>query len=83
MRVANEVSTVEFCVCRVFDYVPQQDLMSNDLLLQFSKILKKVYNLNCKRLVLDFLVQGMHIYKDKSNVGINGWVLFLMVICYK
>lgn len=77
MRVANEVSTVEFCVCRVFDYVPQQDLMSNDILLQFSKILKKVYNLNCKRLVLDFLVQGMHIYKDKSNVGINGWSVVL------
>ena len=40
-------------------------------------------NLNLAKLVLDYLIRGVRKYKEKNRVGVNGCLLFLMVICKK
>ena len=40
-------------------------------------------NLNLAKLVLDYLIRGVRKYKEKNRVGVNGCLLFLMVICRK
>ena len=43
----------------------------------------EISNLNWVKFMLDFLIQGGHKYKNKNHVGVNGCMLFLMVICSK
>ena len=71
----SKVSTVVFCyLSRVFDYVLQQNLMSNDLLFQFSKILKKLITWIVSSLYWIFLFKVCTYIKIKT-------MLALMVEC--
>ena len=70
-KLQNEVSTFVFCCLYwVFDYVPQQKLMSNDLLFQFSKILKKLITWIVSSLYWIFLFKVCTYIKIKTMLAL-------------
>ena len=53
------------------------------MVISILRNIDEIRNLNWAKFVLDFLIQDGHKYKNKNHVGVNGCMLFLMVICSK